>query len=81
MSKKPIIIISGEPYSIFFEILFKVYKSNFLKDYKYPIIIIGSKKVMENQMRFMKYNIEINLMHCNIKITVDSGLNFFSETF
>ena len=63
MSKKPIIIISGEPYSIFFEILFKVYKSNFLKDYKYPIITIGSKKILENQMRLMKYNIEINLIN------------------
>ena len=65
MSKKPIIIISGEPYSIFFEILFKVYKSNFLKDYKYPIITIGSKKILENQMRLMKYNIEVNLINKN----------------
>ena len=63
MSKKPIIIISGEPYSIFFEILFKIYKSNYLKNYKYPIIIIGSKKIMKNQMRLMKYNIEINLIN------------------
>ena len=63
MNKKPIIIISGEPYSIFFEILFKVYKSNFLKDYKYPIIIIGCEKIMKKQMRLMKYDIEINLIN------------------
>ncbi len=65
MINKPIIIISGEPYSIFFEILFKIYKSNFLKKYKYPIIVIGSERMMKNQMKKMKYNIEINLIDKN----------------
>ena len=63
MSKKPIIIISGEPYSIFFEILFKIYKSNFCKNYKFPIIVIGSKKIMKKQMSRLKYKIGINLIN------------------
>ncbi len=65
MINKPIIIISGEPYSIFFEILFKIYKSSFLKKYKYPIIVIGSERIMKKQMEKMKYNIEINLINKN----------------
>ncbi len=65
MNKKPIIIISGEPYSVFFEILFKIYKSNFIKKYKFPIIIIGSEKMIRSQMKKLKYNIRINLIKEN----------------
>ena len=42
MNYKPIIIVAGEPNSIFFEIFFKVIK----KKIKSPIILIGSKKLL-----------------------------------
>ncbi len=70
MNKKPIIIISGEPYSIFFELLFKIYQSDFLKSYKFPLIIIGSKKMLEKQMKKLKYKIEINTIEIN---TIDKN--------
>ena len=39
MNYKPIIIVAGEPNSVFFEIFFKVIK----KKIKSPIILIASK--------------------------------------
>lgn len=62
MNKKPIIIIAGEPYSIFFEILFKVYKSNFLNKFKFPLIVIGSEQIIKKQMKKMGYNLIINII-------------------
>ena len=62
MKNKPIIIISGEPYSIFLEIFFKVYKSSFFSKYKIPIILIASKKIVEMQMKAMNFSFKINLI-------------------
>ena len=59
MKNKPIIIVSGEPYSIFLEIFFKVFKSNFYKKNKRPIILIGSKNIIEMQMKKMKFSYKI----------------------
>ena len=46
MIKEPIIIVAGEPNSIFFEIFFKSLKDN---EFKSPLIIIGSKKLPLNR--------------------------------
>ena len=43
MIRKPIIIVAGEPYSVFLEIFFNIFGSTFIKKYKTPII---SKKVI-----------------------------------
>ena len=48
MKTKPIIIVAGEPYSIFLEIFFKVFKSKFYKQYKHPIILIASKNLEDS---------------------------------
>ena len=53
MVYKPIIIVAGEPNSIFSEIFFKSLK---YKDYKSPIIIIASEKLIKLQMK--KLNIK-----------------------
>ncbi|MDB9820977.1 4-hydroxythreonine-4-phosphate dehydrogenase PdxA [Candidatus Pelagibacter sp.] len=58
MNFKPIIIVSGEPYSIFLEIFFKIKKNRF----KRPIIIIASKKLLLNQMKMLKFNFKVNLI-------------------
>ena len=63
MNNKPIIIVAGEPYSIFFEIYFKIFKSNFTNSYKRPLIIIGSKTLMMKQMRKLNYNYKIKLLN------------------
>ena len=65
MKIKPIIIVAGEPYSIFLEIFFKVFKSKFYKKYKQPIILIGSKNLVKMQMKKMNFNFKINLLEKN----------------
>ena len=59
MNKKPIIIVSGEPYSVFLEILFKSIKKIKLKK---PIILIASKKLVVRQMLKLKFNLDLNLI-------------------
>ena len=68
MNKKPIIVVSGEPYSIFFEIFFKSKKKINLKR---PIILIGSKKLLIKQMFKLKFNFGINLIP---KVNIDFDL-------
>lgn len=47
MKSKPILIVSGEPNSVFLEIFFKTIKS---KKIKSPIILISSEKILKKQM-------------------------------
>ena len=61
MNYKPIIIVAGEPNSIFFEIFFKVIK----KKIKSPIILIGSEKLILNQAKILKKRINLNLINEN----------------
>jgi len=65
VKNKPIIIVSGEPYSVFLEIFFKVFKTNLYKKYKHPIILIGSKKIVEMQMKKLNLSLETNLIKKN----------------
>ena len=57
MSKEPIIIVAGEPNSIFLEIFFKSIRSNV---YKSPLIIIVSKKLLQSQMKKLGFSFDIN---------------------
>ena len=59
MSSKPILIVAGEPNSIFFEIFFKSIKYN---NFKNPIILIGSLKILQLQMRKLNFRKKINLL-------------------
>jgi len=59
MNYKPIIIIAGEPNSIFFEIFFKSITTNYFKS---PLIIIASKELMSQQMKKLGFNLKINLI-------------------
>ena len=53
-TKKPILIVAGEPFSIFSEILFK----SFVKyKIKRPLVILASIKLFKSQMNYLKYNI------------------------
>ena len=60
MKNKNILIIAGEPYSIFSEIFFKTFKKKKIKNIKNPIILIGSKKILLKQMLRLNYNFKIN---------------------
>jgi len=59
MSCKPIIIVAGEPNSVFLEIFFKSLK---FKKYKSPLIIVCSKKLLQEQMKKLKFNYKINML-------------------
>ena len=59
MNYKPIIIVAGEPNSIFLEIFFKALK---YKRYKSPIILICSLKILNLQMKSFKINKKINIL-------------------
>ncbi len=62
MSYNPILIVSGEPNSIFLEIFFKVIK---LKKIKSPIILISSENILRKQMKKLKVKNKINLLNYN----------------
>ena len=68
MDKEPIIIVGGEPNSVFLEIFFKSIKAN---TYKSPLIIVVSKKLLVKQMKKLDFDFKIN--------DVDKKLKDFSK--
>ena len=60
MSYSPILIVAGEPNSIFLEIFFKVISKNKIKS---PIILITSKKLLTMQMKVLKFQKEIKILN------------------
>ena len=58
MNYKPILIVAGEPNSIFFEIFFKAIK----KKIKSPLILIASQKLLLLQMQKLKFNKKIKIL-------------------
>ena len=70
MNYKPLIIVAGEPNSIFFEIFFKVIK----RKIKSPIILIASKKLdtfgliapISNDKKYPNYKINEKNKSINI---------------
>ncbi len=84
MKISPIIVVAGEPYSIFFEIFFKSLKSKSIKKIKSPILLIGSKKLLYNQMKSLKYNLalnEIDLENINLSKLKNSKINIININF
>jgi len=67
VNNKPIIIVGGEPYGIFFEIFFKSKKKINLKR---PVILIASKKLILLQMKKLGFNFKINTIDEN-KVNFD----------
>ena len=64
MGKEPIIIVGGEPNSVFLEIFFKSLKLN---TYRSPLIIVVSKKLLKEQMRKLDFNFKINDINKKLK--------------
>ena len=71
MSYKPIIIIAGEPNSIFFELFFKIIK----KKIKSPIILIASKKLILKQAKILRTKINFRETNENEVIRKKNRLN------
>ena len=59
MNYSPILIISGEPNSVFLELFFKVLKKDKIKS---PIILISSKKLLTLQMQKLEFKKKIKLL-------------------
>ena len=60
MKNKAILIVAGEPNSIFLEIFFKSLINN---NFKTPIILIASKDLLIKQMKQLKFDFKINLIN------------------
>ena len=68
MNYKPLIIVMGEPYSIFLEIFLKSYKTFIKTKMKIPVILIGSKNQLVKQMNFFKYKFKVRLLDLNFNL-------------
>ena len=64
MGKEPIIIVGGEPNSVFLEIFFKSLKLN---TYRSPLIIVVSKKLLKEQMRKLDFDFKVNDINKKLK--------------
>ena len=62
MNSKSILIVSGEPNSIFLEIYLKIIKKNTIKS---PIILICSQTLLTLQMKKLRFNYKINIVEQN----------------
>ena len=63
-AREPLIIILGEPNSVFIEILSKVL-IKFKKNINYPIILIGSKNIIFSQLKILKKKLSLELLNKN----------------
>ena len=59
MKNNPLLIVLGEPNSIFSEILFKSYKKKIINKLNRPVLIIGSINLLRSQMKSLKFSIKI----------------------
>ena len=90
MNSKPIIIVHGEPNSIFLEIFFKSLK---YKKYKNPLVLICSYKILKFQMKKLRFKKHTNsnqiaddvmkngiLLGCHQGLKIND-LNYITGTF
>ena len=66
MKNKSVVIICGDPKSTFNEILIKTLKKK--KNIKFPIIIVGSKKLLENESKKLKTKLNLQKFDNQIKL-------------
>ncbi len=78
MNTKYILIVLGEPFSIFSELIGK-YFSKKIKSNKI-IILIGNKKLFDEQLKKLKYKIKLNQIN-NIKDAQKNIINIFDIPF
>ena len=64
MITKPLIIVAGEPYSIFSEIFLKLYNKK-IKRIRTPIVLIVSKNLFKKQMLKLNYSFKLNTIKPN----------------
>jgi 4-hydroxythreonine-4-phosphate dehydrogenase len=62
MKNKPIILVAGEPRSVFLEIFFKALKKN---KFKSPLILICCKEKLINEMKIFNFKKKIKILKLN----------------
>ena len=62
MKNNPILLIAGEPKSIFLEIFFKIIRH---KKFKSPLVLLCSKRDLKHQMNKFKFKRKIKLLEIN----------------
>ena len=62
MNSNPILVVSGEPNSVFLELFFKIFNKNKIKS---PIILISSKKLLNLQMKKLGFKNKIRLINAS----------------
>ena len=60
MNYSPILIVSGEPNSVFLELFFKILNQDRIKS---PMILISSKKLIHFQMKKLGFKKKIKLLN------------------
>ena len=81
MNIKPILIVAGEPNSIFLEIFFKTLKKKIINN---PIILIVSKDLFLKQMKLLGFNFKIELINeknINFKKINNKKINIIDVTY
>ena len=68
MKNKFILIICGDPKSTFNEILIKTFKKKILKNVKSPIIIIGSKNLLQSELKKFKTKVLLRKFESQAKL-------------
>ena len=76
MNFSPIIIIGGEPQSIFIEILLKS-----LKKIQHPIILITSKEILIKNMKKFNHKIKFNLLNSDFSNIKKNKINLVNINY
>ena len=63
MKINKILVVLGEPQSVFSEILFKYFNSKEFSKNKKKIILIGSKNLLQKQMKKLKFNFNLSTIN------------------
>jgi len=77
----PIIVVAGEPHSVFLEIFFKTIKK---KKFIRPIILIASKKLLIEQMKKLGFYFKVNIINENnliVKKLDNKNINLIDVNF
>ena len=84
MTTKPILIVAGEPYSVFLEIFLKSLSKEKIKKLKNPIILICSKNLLLKQMNKLKFKykiIDVSKSNLNSKELNNKKINLINVNF
>ena len=77
MNIKYVIIVLGEPFSIFSELIGKYFKKRKIKK---KIIIIGNYKLLDNQLKKLNYNLKLRKISL-INEAINNTLNVIDVQF